>query len=78
MIQIVSSSICFLSYYSYQGYFLVLVGKIKRFLLEKLRMELKYHHYDVTFLVYSTIQKDILYGNILSVMLKTTLKCLKF
>jgi hypothetical protein len=32
---------------AYQGHFLVLVGKINMFFLEKLRMEMKCHHYDV-------------------------------
>lgn len=54
-----SSSICLRSYCEYQCHFLVLVGKIKRFFLEKLRMELKYHRYDVTFLMNSTIQKNM-------------------
>jgi len=37
-----------LSYYCLPRSFLVLVGKINMFFLEKLRMEMKCHHYDVT------------------------------
>jgi hypothetical protein len=43
-----SSSIGFLSYYGLPGYFLVLIGKISMFFLEKLRIELKCHHSNAT------------------------------
>ena len=43
-----SSSIFFISYYGLPRSFIVSVREINMFFLEKLRMELKYHHYDVT------------------------------